>query len=276
MTVQGGGGGRKVPPGSAPPTTARSETGSTPPVKVTAPAAPAVPGKEAAPKDAFDARHTDPRLSSERAALPMSDGHTTSGINSMVRVLEDTRAQILDEHKALREKLQRVVGELARSGFERSLLDSRRDELTALRQRLSTLRRRLQHIQRRMKGALGKSRTADADVTKNLTAQLERLQKLEPGVQRALVALSAIEQACGGEAFAGSSLKLVGDASAEERGTALAHAMPGAAVAQGIAHLLAHAQPEQPLQSPSSSSSPAGNDPVENLQGLANALLTSL
>jgi hypothetical protein len=208
----------------------------------------------------------------------MSEAHTTSGINSMVRVLEDTRAQILDEHKALREKLQRVVGELARSGFERSLLDTRRDELTALRQRLSTLRRRLHHIQRRMKGALGKSRTADADVTKNLTAQLERLQKLEPGVQRALVALSAIEQACGGEAFAGSSLKLVGDASAEDCGTALAHAMPGAAVAQGIAHLLAHAQPEQPLQSSSSSSSSSagGSDPVENLQGLANALLTSL
>ena len=163
-------------------------------------------------------------------------------------------------------------------GLERTLLEDKRAEIVALRTRLGALRRRLQHIQRRLKTAMGKARPADADLGKALAGQLERLQKLEPGVERALSALSAFEQAFSGEAFAGSSLKLVGDVSAEDRGNALARAVPGAAVAVGIAHLLGTAQPETPV---ASSSSPdlitSGDaDPIKNLQGLADVLLQSL
>ena len=276
MTVQGGGG-RKVPPGGVPTTPAASSTSTARPEKTTSSTPTKAPSTPPTAHDAFEARVTDPRLASERAALPMTEAPSTSGIDSMVRVLEDSRAQILDEHRAVREKLWRVVGDLARSGFERTLLDEKRAELVALRTRLGALRRRLQHIQRRLKTAMGKAKPADADLGKALAGQLERLQKLEPGVERAFVALSAFEQAFGGEAFAGTSLKLVDDVSAEDRGNALARAVPGAAIAVGVAHLLGTAQPETPVSSSSSSSSaPVGADPIKNLQGLADVLLQSL
>ncbi len=265
-----GGGGRKIPP------TGVLTTSTTTRTKKSAAAAPTPPSTPPTAHDAFEARSTDPRLASERAALPMTEAPTTSGIDSMVRVLEDSRAQILDEHRAVREKLWGVVGELARAGFERTLLDDKRAEIVALRTRLGALRRRLQHIQRRLKAAMGKARHADADLSKALAGQLERLQKLEPGVERAFVALSAFEQACGGEAFAGSSLKLVGDTSAQDRGTALAHAAPGAAVAMGIAHLLGTAE-AQVTSSLSATGLPGGDvDPIKNLRGLADLLLQSL
>ena len=269
-----GGGGRKVPPGGVTPTpttsTARTEkaTSSTPPK------APSTPPMA---HDSFEARATDPRLASERAALTMTEAPTTSGIDSMVRVLEDSRSQILDEHHAVREKLWRVVGDLARSEFERTLLDEKRAELVTLRTRLGALRRRLQHIQRRLKTALGKARTTDVGLGKTLAGQLERLQKMRPGVERAFVALSAFEQAFGGEAFAGASLKLVGDdVSAEVRGNALARAVPGAAVAVGVAHLLGTAQPDSPVSSWSAPIATGTADPITNLQGLADILLQSL
>ena len=290
-----GGGGRKIPPGaSAPSSAARGDKPtSTPPTATAQPATKPTP--TAKPRDGFDTK-PDPRLASERAAISSFEhvpttGH--SGIDSMVRVLEDSRTQILDEHRAVREKLQRVIGQLALAGFERGILDDKRAEIIALRTRLGALRRRLQHIQRRLKAAFGKARPGDADLSRVLAGQLERLQKLEPGVERAFVALSAFEQAFGAldrGAFSGSALKLVGDASAEDRGNALARAVPGAAVAVGIAHLLMTTSPQTPTPSSSSSSSSSlapplssptlsadhDADPIANLQGLADLLLQSL
>ena len=159
----------------------------------------------------------------------------------MVRVLEETRSQILDEHKLLREKSIRLVSELAKAGWERALVDQKKKELAELRERLSNLRKRLQHIQRRLKSALSKSQKhGDLDVNKAILAHLEKMKKLEPGVQKALLALLAMEQAFSGIAD-GGVLKVLGDVSAEERGSALARLSPGSIIARATTSLLTSA-----------------------------------
>lgn len=190
----------------------------------------------------------------ERTVPSAGELPSTSGIDSMVRVLEDTRTQILDEHRALRAKIQRLVGELVAGGFERSLLEERRAELNSVRQRMSALRRRLQQIQRRLKTVVGKTRQADAELGKQLSSQLDRLRKLEPGLQRALLALQLMEAAFV-DPWSGSSHKIVGDVDAEARGSALARALPGQAVAAGIARLLAEGTTTEGAPEPEDSSS---------------------
>lgn len=293
MTVQGGGGGRKIPGGPPLPATPRADKpASTPPTAATKSTPPSATASTTTTKDGFD---SDPRHASERAALPFAEPAapgTTSGIDSMIGVLESSREQILDEHRAVREKLRKVVSELAKAGFERAILDDKRAEIVALRTRLGALRRRLQHIQRRLKAALGKARLADADVTKALAGQLERLARLEPGVERAFVALSAFEQAAGVDPFSGGVIKnkqlpLDDEHGAETTGSRLARATPGASIAVGIAHLLGAppmaSMEGAPLESPSTLPTlPAlaliksDDDAVANLQGLADLLLVSL
>lgn len=241
MTIPGGGGGgKKIPPGGTPPKTTTAtptttKTPSTPPTS--APPAPK-------PSDGFERSQTDPRLASERAHLPPAletTTTTTSGIDSMVRVLEETRSQILDEHKLLREKSIRLVSELSKAGWERALVEQKRQELSDLRERLANLRKRLQHIQRRLKTALSKShKHGDLDVNKAIAAHLEKMKRLEPGVQKALLALVAMEQAFAGSVD-GGVLKLIGDASAEERGSALARLSPGSIIARATTSLLTSA-----------------------------------
>ena len=215
----------------------------------------------------------------ERSAPSAGELPSTSGIDSMVRVLEDTRTQILDEHRALRAKIQRLVGELVAGGFERSLLEERRAELNSVRQRMSALRRRLQQIQRRLKTVVGKTRQADAELGKQLSSQLDRLRKLEPGLQRALLALQMMEAAFV-DPWSGSSHKIVGDVDAEARGSALARALPGQAVAAGIARLLAEGsttegapEPEEfssTTPSTTPSTAPSANSATDDSHGLAH------
>ncbi|MDP2343392.1 MAG: hypothetical protein Q8O67_20710 [Deltaproteobacteria bacterium] len=282
MTIPGGGGGgKKIPPGgqplpSTPPTTATTATAK--PAATTTPAAPTAP-PPAAP-DGFESAKTDPRYASQRAGLPSSDPPSVSGIDSMVRILEETRWQILDEHKALREKAIKLVQALAQSGFERALVDQKRTELAELRQRLAALRKRLQHIQRRLKTTLSKTaKQGDVDLSKSIAAHLDKMKKLEPGVQRALLALLALEQAFAG-VVDGGVLKLVGDATAEARGSALARMGPGSLVARATTALL-RGKPERALLTASTEGMPVAepvNDDDAGLPGLravAETLLAS-
>jgi len=283
VTVQGGGGGRKVPPGSTPGPTPPARTDAAAAKKPTTPPTPAPPTASPPPSraDAFEVHRTDPRMA-ERTAPPTGELPSTSGIDSMVRVLEDTRTQILDEHRALRAKIQRLVGELVAGGFERSLLDERRAELNSVRQRMAALRRRLQQIQRRLKTVMGKTRHADAELGKQLSSQLDRLRKLEPGLQRALLALQMMEAAFV-DPWSGSQHKIVGDVDAEARGSALARTMPGQAVAAGIARLLAEGtttegapEPEEPTTTTTTTDAGSDRHGLAHLRALTDALKGSL
>ena len=292
MTIQGGGGGRNVPPGGTPKlnsaerpavtSPAPSSSKSSPSSSAATPSAPPSSSPRS-PKDAFDAgKPVDARLASERAALPPALEHASnSGIESTIRLLEARRDEILDDHRALREQAWKLVGQLARGGFERTALDQRRGELAELRQRLAQQRRRLQQIKRRLKAAMARSsKHGDVDVSKAIAAHLDKMKKLEPGVQKTLHALVAMEQAFAGALDANgrpvpsTTSSPVGAETAEARGDTLARVVPGAVVAVGVAHVLGHA-PGTP--SSSSSSSVSDVDPsVRGLQAFAEQLLSSL
>lgn len=275
MTIPGGGGGgKKIPAlGGAsapePPKTAKITSKTT--TAITAATAPPPAS------DGFEHTRTDPRPVAHRAGVPASDAPATvSGIENMVRILEDTRTQILDEHQALRDQACKLVKALAEAGFERSLLDAKSAELTQLRLRLAALRKRLQHIQRRLKAAVGKSaKHGDIDISKSMQAHLDKMKKLEPGVQRALLALLAMEQACG-SVVDGGVLKLVGDVSAQERGSALARLAPHSMAARATTALLT-GKSERAL-GPGASASANTVDDVAGFAGLravAETLLAS-
>lgn len=241
MTIQGGGGGKK--PGGVPPTSTPSAPTSTPTSTPTAPkpAPPTAAQQKPAstpPGDAFD--RSGPHKASEAHAPPETSTSTTSGVDNMVRILEDTRTQILNEHAQLRERSIKLVQALARAGFERSVIEARRDELAQLRDRMAHLRKRLQQIQRRLKATLAKTQKhGDIDVSVVVAAHLEKMQKLEPGVQRALLALLALEQAFAG-VVDGAVIALAGDDAdkSAERGAVLARQSPGSIVARATATLL--------------------------------------
>ena len=277
MTIQGGGGGKKIPGAPGTPATSgapQQPATSAPPTK---PAATTTTTATTAPpsSDGFEHTRTDPRFGAARASLPASDvvtGSGASGIANMVRILEETRAQILDEHKALRDKATRLVAALAQAGFERALVDQKRAELNELRQRLAALRKRLQHIQRRLKTALGKTaKHGDVDLGKSIQAHLDKMKKLEPGVQRALLALLAMEQAAAG-LVDGGVLKLAGDATAEARGQALAELAPGSVIARATTALLSGAPSSAPAQPDDVADADAG---VTGMRAVAETLLAS-
>lgn len=241
MTIQGGGGSKKpggVPPTATPPSTPSAPT-STPSAPKPAPPTAAAPQKPAPtpPGDAFE--RSGPHKASEGHGPLETASTTTSGVDNMVRLLEDTRAQILNEHAQLRERSIKLVQALARAGFERSVIEARRDELAQLRDRMAHLRKRLQQIQRRLKATLAKTQKhGDIDVSVVVAAHLEKMQKLEPGVQRALLALLALEQAFAG-VVDGAVIALAGDESKSAgRSALLARQSPGSIVAHATATLL--------------------------------------
>lgn len=276
MTIQGGGGGPKVPPGGAKaPTTNPTTTTPAPPKTDPPKAAPAANPTSAHPhSDGFERGGGEPRLAGG-AGVP-ADIATPSGINSMVRLLEETRSLILDEHRALREKSIKLISELARSGFDRALVDQKQQELTALRTRLAQLRKRLQQIQRRLKTALSKTtKHGDADVGKAIAAQLERMKRLEPGVQRALLALSAMEQAFSSVVDGGGALRLEGNVSAEDRGSALARLAPASVLARATVALLGGRAAKDVVDVIDVEAAPK-DDGLQGLRSLANTLVHSL
>ncbi len=281
MTVQGGGGGRKIPPGppSAPTTRPTPEKqASADKVDKAAPtkAASASPPPT---KDGFETLRTDPRRGAERS-LPSLDAASPSGVASMIRVLEDTRAQILDEHRALRDTINHLVGELAARGFERAALEEHRSELTALRNRMAALRRRLQQIQRRLRAA-ARGRAADVDVGTQLAPHLDRLRSLEPGLQRAMLALQMVELVCV-EPWSGQSVTVGGD-DASAAGDELARALPGAVIARGVAAFLASAEGaptdvvDDAAVSPADDAGAASRDPaIARIAAIRDAIKASL
>lgn len=297
MTIQGGGGGRNVPPGgpakpaSAERTQVTSSTTSKPPSAPVTTSVPTPPSATArSTKDGFDGgKPVDPRLASERAALPPSiEQASNSGIESTIRLLEARRDEILDDHRALRQQAWKLVGELAKGGFERTALDQRRNEMAELRQRLAQQRRRLQQIKRRLKTAMARSsKHGDVDVSKTIQAHLDKMKKLEPGVQKTLHALVAMEQAfagaldAGGRPVASTTHAPEPPETAAERGGALARVVPGAVVAVGVAQLFGHAAgASSPAASTSSSTGAATTAPtdstVRGLQAFAEQLLSAL
>jgi hypothetical protein len=287
VTIQGGGGGRKVPPGG-PARTTSSERPSSSSSSSTSAAPSSSPPASSSARDGFEQGRADHRRSQERAPVTSTSeptGH--SGIESTLRLLETRRDEILDEHRALREKAWRVVGELARGGFERAVVEQRRAELAELRQRLAHQRRRLQLIKRRWKAAAQRStKHGDLDVSRTIQAHLEKMKKLEPGVQKALLALQAMEQAFSGGfdvngQIAGATVEAPGKSPdggvpAETVADALARVVPGAVVAVGVAHVLARGPgtaADARLAPPASST----EDTVGNgLHTFAGQLLSSL
>lgn len=292
MTIQGGGGGgRGVPPGGTPKLNSaeRAPVGgaAVPPKPAsTPPTAGSAPATARSPKDAFDAsKPVDTRLASERAALPAVLEHASnSGIESTIRLLEARRDEILDEHRTLRDQAWKLVGQLARGGFERTALDARRQELAELRQRLAQQRRRLQQIKRRLKTAMARSsKHGDVDVSKTIAAHLDKMKKLEPGVQKTLHALVAMEQAfagafdAAGRGVASTTRAAEPPETAASRGDALARVVPGAVVAVGVASLLGQSPAQAAVSSSSSPPSKVDADPtVRGLQAFAEQLLSSL
>ncbi len=292
MTIQGGGGGRNVPPGTPRTTTSEkpsyaglpSTQSASPPTSTTQGIPPAsTKGSTSANRDGFEAsRFSDPRLKTERAALPVPhDATSNSGIESTVRLLEGRHDEILDEHRALRDQVAVLLADLSRGGFERTAIGLRRAEVLALRARLAEQRHRLRQIKRRLKAVVERSaRVGDIDVSRTLQGHLDKMKRLEPGVQRTLAALAAMEQAMAGlldgtgpAAVATTGLP-VDAGTARDHGTALARVVPAATVAVAIAELLA------PSSSPPTTSSPLDvdtDDPtVRGLQAFAEQLLSSL
>jgi len=303
VTIQGGGG-RGVPPGGPPKSTSMERapvsTPSVAPVGVTSkqgsqPPSSSSPARGA--KDGFEAgRPVDPRLASEPATLPVAEHASHSGIESTIRLLEARRDEILDDHRALREQAWKLVGELARGGFDRVAVDARRAELAALRERLAYQRRRLQQIRRRLRTAMQRSsKHGDVDVSRAIQAHLEKMKKLEPGVQKALHALVAMEQAFAGALDAAgqpapSTASPPPTSLSVAHGDALAQVVSGAVVAVGVAQLLASssapssapssASKAPPSASAAPSSASAAPSPSEqalrSLRAFADQILSSL
>jgi hypothetical protein len=116
-----------------------------------------------------------------------------------VRMLESARAQLLGEHSKGRIEAQKLLEKLVQGGFSEAQLTATRQELYELRKRMAAVRKRLQHLTRRLKSAFAQAgRTADANLQKTLSAQLERFKRLEPGLSKSLGALTLIEQAYSG------------------------------------------------------------------------------
>lgn len=244
VSVQGGGG-KKIP----------LPAGASPPRPTSPPATQATPSAARSPahdneagaaqghardlkgRDAFEAARA--RGGPEAHRVDEVIAHTTSpsGIANMVRMLTQARAQVLEEHGALRREAQAVFEQLVLAGFAPAQLDRARTELHAFRERLASQRERLQSLHRRLKRTSASAgKTGDANLARLLTGQLQRLRTLEPGLERAMLALESLHQVYGGPGDgSGIPLRLRLAGGAEERqqvGSALATTMPGATVAE--------------------------------------------
>jgi hypothetical protein len=271
MAVQGGGGGgRKVPPPTAQPLPATPRPGASAPSTPTAPP----PQKPLRPDDQFAQVGKDGGRSDAFSPAPIVE---TSGVESMVRLLETTREQLAAEHSALRTRASALVAQIAEQGFAQAAVLAVDDELREVRTRLAQLRKRLWSIQRKLKTAYTSAgKTGDARLARNLEHQLARARGMEPGVARALLVLEAVEGA-----FTGGGdppvLRLPVDGVAVGSDGNAAGAIvddgPGAVVARSLHALLARgpaasATPAQPSSSPT-------DEPGASLRALAQALLPS-
>jgi hypothetical protein len=165
-----------------------------------------------------------------------------SGIDNLVRLIDAARAQLALENRVLRDRAQLVIERLVAAGFVAAQLAIAHRELRELRKKMAALRQRLKHLQRRLKTTFATAgKTGDAQFTKQLGAQLDRLRKLEPGMARAMLALQTIEQAYGTFADGATPvLRLpVGEAGGTEAlGRSLTHVAPGVAIARATLALL--------------------------------------
>jgi hypothetical protein len=249
--VVGGGGGKKIPPGgSPPPRPARSaQEPSTPPSKPVLESQPpaAEPVTAETPRnDSFEGFRAFQRGTSDVTKLDDAFLHTASpsGIENLVRMLDASRAQLAAEHRSLREQAHSVIERLVQSGFAPAQLERAKKELQELRKKMAALRKRLHHLQRRLKSAFASAgKTGDGNFVKLLGAQLDRLKKLEPNLQRALSALSTIEQAYGQFDGATPILRVHvgepdGEAASPRIGAAIAALAPGAVVARSTLAML--------------------------------------
>jgi hypothetical protein len=195
---------------------------------------------------------------------------STSGVNNMVRVLEQSRAKLALEHKALAEQAAGAVELLLASGFSEATLERTRGELHSIRTRMRALRRRLMHIQRRLKLASANAgKIGDLNLAKLLAAQLKQLQQLEPGVARSLHMLHVVEQLSseGGAGVARTHVETEPGAV----GDALARLAPSAIVSRAAASLLRGVQAEHAATPLNASTT---DDPTaRGLSELADALL---
>lgn len=298
MAVQGGGGGKKIPPGppGAPgpprpvtnPKAMAETTGPQKPVSAERPATATATAEAPMAKelrsaddgfDSFKSVNSDIHrgLASE-ATLDGAFAHaasTPSGIENLVRVIDAARTQLAGENRTLRGNAQSVLERLVASGFAPAQLEKAKQELAELRKRMAALRKRLKHLQRRLKTTFATAgKTGDAQLAKTLGAQLQRLQKLEPGMSRALMALQTIEQAYA--TFADGSTPVlrmhVGDGGGSEKlGRALAQLAPGAAIARVTLGLLRDGPSSVALPSPALDDD--GDARLDGPRSLVRALL---
>jgi hypothetical protein len=277
--------GPKIPPGGGPP-----PKPSAPATTTTGPQKPASSGKSDAartdpgeeptakemPKgDSFESFRAFSRGTTDVTRLDDAFGHASSpsGIENLVRMLDAARAQLLAEHKALRDVAQGVIERLVQSGFSTAQLERAKHELAELRKKMAALRKRLQHMQRRLKSAFASAgKTGDLNFAKQLGAQLDRLKKMEPGLERAMTALSTIEQAYG--SFADGSTPVwklsVGDGEipSAKLGEAIATFAPGAAVNKAALAMLR----DGPAAPAPKEEQPEGNELVDGMRALGDAL----
>jgi hypothetical protein len=209
-------------------------------------------GKPAAPREVPEGKRTDAFVRhTETAAVrsgsearlddAFAQAHSMSGIENLVRLLESTRGQLLREHDVLHLEAQRCVELLSKTGFSEAQLATARAELAALRLKMQALRKRLQHLRRRLRSTHGRAgKTADANLGKALSEQLHILQAMEPGMSRALGALSVIEQAYGSFSDGSQAVFRTGSDGdpAPELVTTLAPLAPGAVVSQVLSSMI--------------------------------------
>lgn len=200
---------------------------------------------------------------------------STSGIENMVKILEATRAQLAHELSLLKESAGVVVLRIAERGFARDAVRESADELRAIRTRMAQLRRRLNEIHRRLKVAFASAgKLGYANLAQRLGAQMERVKKLEPGVQRALFALELAEQIYGRGGAPGTALRTpIAPSTVPKAAIAayLAEIAPSAAIARRFAGMI-DGGPEEP-QLPAARPPLAGDPTVDAFAAFHDAML---
>lgn len=168
---------------------------------------------------------------------------STSGIENMVKILETTRAQLVRDLALLKESASVVVGKIAERRFSKEAVAAHAGELREIRARMAQLRRRLNDIHRRLRVAFSTAgKLGYANLAQRLGAQMDRVKKLEPGVQRALFALELAEQLYGKGGEPGTTILRAPMTAAVPKAAAaayLAEIAPSATIARRIAGLIA-------------------------------------
>ncbi len=245
MSVQGGGGGKKIPTGTATPPKAAAKPPSTPPRTVEVKKEPdtAAVKAETVRSDQFE-HHSGATAQKPAAEVRLEEAFSRaashSGVENLVRLLESSRAQLLSEQTRLRLQVAQKLKALLGGGYSDAELTAMRAELFDLRRKMSALRKRRQHLLRRLKSTFAHAgKTQDANLQKQLGAQLHSMQQLGPGMAHAMSVLSAVEHAytnfSDGSPAVFRARVQGGDAAVAD---AFAATTPGAAVAASLHELL--------------------------------------